>query len=145
MWELCWIKCHWVMFFARYTSHIIIPPMLRIHFPLHVALTTMANGRSLGTLKKQCCFGNRDFLKGLITITWRLWGIGGIACYILCLVTLWSWMPSYSPQPAYPSENTVHRRCTYWTLDAPQNQSRYGGKVKNSSVLAAWPHSAAIT
>jgi len=55
------------MFFARYTLSphlIIIPPMLHIHFLLHVTLTRMANGRNLGTFKKQCCFGIRSAFKG---------------------------------------------------------------------------------
>ena len=109
------------------------------YFPLHVALTRLANGQSLGTFQKQRFFSNRGAFEGYDHHNMKSGGSGDIALYILRLGTMWRWRASYSRRPAYPWESTLHRCCTYWTLDAPHNQSRYGGKVKNSSVLAVWP------
>jgi len=46
----------WVL---RMSPANIIPPMLHTHLRLHIALTKRKNRRNLGTLKKQCTFGNR--------------------------------------------------------------------------------------
>ena len=71
------------MYFARYTRSplIIIPPILHIHFPLHVALTRMAYERSPGTFQKQCCSGYRGAFRGdnhhKIKILWH-WGCSSL-------------------------------------------------------------------
>jgi hypothetical protein len=78
-----------------------IPPMLHTHFYLLAALNSRLNGRSLGTFRKNCCFGNR----GPFDRTYVDWVFKRLTCHtgalhVMCVcvcVCVWACNFSFAP------------------------------------------------